>query len=43
MPVNEILNKVRSINENESISGLLVLMNLPRRINARTVVNAIAP
>jgi len=42
-PVNEILNKVRSINENESISGLLVLLPLPRRINARRVVNAIAP
>jgi methylenetetrahydrofolate dehydrogenase (NADP+) / methenyltetrahydrofolate cyclohydrolase len=42
-PVNEILNKVRSINENESINGLLVLMPLPRRINARRVVNAIAP
>jgi methylenetetrahydrofolate dehydrogenase (NADP+) / methenyltetrahydrofolate cyclohydrolase len=42
-PVNEILNKVRSINENESINGLLVLMPLPRRINTRRVVNAIAP
>ena len=42
-PMNEILNKVRSLNENECINGLLVLMPLPRRINTRRVVNAIAP
>jgi methylenetetrahydrofolate dehydrogenase (NADP+)/methenyltetrahydrofolate cyclohydrolase len=41
--VNTILNVVRSINEDENINGLLVLLPLPRRINARRVVNAIVP
>lgn len=39
--VNEILNLVHSINQDERINGLLVLFPLPRRINARRVVNAI--
>ncbi len=42
-PVNQILNTVHSINADECVSGLLVLMPLPRRINSRWVVNAIAP
>jgi methylenetetrahydrofolate dehydrogenase (NADP+) / methenyltetrahydrofolate cyclohydrolase len=41
--VNSILNAVRTINEDENINGLLVLLPLPARINARRVVNAIAP
>lgn len=41
--MNEILNVVHSINHDERINGLLILFPLPRRINARRVVNAIAP
>ncbi len=41
--VNEILNTVNEINRDERINGLLVLLPLPRRINARRVVNEIAP
>ncbi|MBI5099696.1 MAG: bifunctional 5,10-methylenetetrahydrofolate dehydrogenase/5,10-methenyltetrahydrofolate cyclohydrolase [Nitrospirae bacterium] len=40
---NEILNVVHSINRDERINGLLVLLPLPRRINTRRVVNEIAP
>ena len=40
---NEILNVVHSINMDERIHGLLVLMPLPRRINTRRIVNALAP
>jgi len=41
--VNEILNVVHSVNADERINGLLVLFPLPRQINARRVVNEIAP
>lgn len=41
--VNEILNVVHSINIDERISGLLVLMPLPSHINARRIINSIAP
>jgi methylenetetrahydrofolate dehydrogenase (NADP+)/methenyltetrahydrofolate cyclohydrolase len=41
--VNEILNLVKSINRDERINGLLVLLPLPERINPRTVVNEIIP
>jgi len=41
--LNEILNAVHAINRDERINGLLVLFPLPKRINARRVVNAIAP
>jgi len=41
--VNEILNTVHSINRDERVHGLLVLFPLPRRINARRVVNEIVP
>ncbi len=41
--LNEILNVVHSINMDERINGLLVLMPLPPRINARRVVNALLP
>jgi methylenetetrahydrofolate dehydrogenase (NADP+)/methenyltetrahydrofolate cyclohydrolase len=40
---NEILNAVHSINADERINGLLVLFPLPPRINARRVVNQLAP
>jgi methylenetetrahydrofolate dehydrogenase (NADP+)/methenyltetrahydrofolate cyclohydrolase len=39
--LNEILNVVHSINADERISGLLLLMPLPGRINARRVINSI--
>jgi methylenetetrahydrofolate dehydrogenase (NADP+)/methenyltetrahydrofolate cyclohydrolase len=41
--LNEILNTVHSINGDERISGLLILMPLPARINARRVINSIVP
>ncbi len=41
--LNELLNTVKSINMDERINGLLVLMPLPPRINPRTVVNNIVP
>ncbi|HHN64853.1 MAG TPA: bifunctional 5,10-methylene-tetrahydrofolate dehydrogenase/5,10-methylene-tetrahydrofolate cyclohydrolase [Nitrospirae bacterium] len=41
--VNEILNVIHEINRDERINGLLVLFPLPRRINARRVVNEIVP
>jgi methylenetetrahydrofolate dehydrogenase (NADP+) / methenyltetrahydrofolate cyclohydrolase len=39
--VNEVLNRIHSINDDERVNGLLVLFPLPRKINARRVVNAI--
>jgi methylenetetrahydrofolate dehydrogenase (NADP+)/methenyltetrahydrofolate cyclohydrolase len=41
--INEILNTVGSINRDERVNGLLVLLPLPRRINYRRVVNEIIP
>jgi methylenetetrahydrofolate dehydrogenase (NADP+)/methenyltetrahydrofolate cyclohydrolase len=41
--LNEILNTVHSINGDERISGLLILMPLPSHINARRVINSIVP
>jgi methylenetetrahydrofolate dehydrogenase (NADP+)/methenyltetrahydrofolate cyclohydrolase len=41
--VNRVLNSVQEINRDERINGLLVLMPLPSTLNARRVVNAIAP
>lgn len=41
--INEILNSVNQINGDERINGLLILFPLPRKINARRVVNAITP
>ncbi|MEW6108425.1 MAG: bifunctional 5,10-methylenetetrahydrofolate dehydrogenase/5,10-methenyltetrahydrofolate cyclohydrolase [Nitrospirota bacterium] len=39
--VNEILNVVHSINIDERINGLLILMPLPKHINARRIINSI--
>jgi methylenetetrahydrofolate dehydrogenase (NADP+)/methenyltetrahydrofolate cyclohydrolase len=39
--LNEVLNRIHSINDDERVNGLLALFPLPRRINARRVVNAI--
>jgi methylenetetrahydrofolate dehydrogenase (NADP+)/methenyltetrahydrofolate cyclohydrolase len=41
--INEILNVVHRVNGDERVNGLLVLFPLPGRINARRVVNEIAP
>jgi len=41
--VNEILNIVHQVNQDERINGLIVLMPLPKWINARRVVNEISP
>ena len=41
--LNELLNGVQSINRDERIHGLLMLMPLPSRINARRVINTLAP
>jgi len=39
---NEILNVVHTINFDERIHGLLVLLPLPRHINSRRIINSIA-
>lgn len=41
--VNEILNVVHSINRDERMNGLLILLPLPKRINMRRIVNEIVP
>ncbi len=41
--VNEILNIVHTINIDERISGLLILMPLPAHMNARRIINSIVP
>jgi methylenetetrahydrofolate dehydrogenase (NADP+)/methenyltetrahydrofolate cyclohydrolase len=41
--VNEILNVVKTLNNDERANGILVFMPLPRHIDTRKVVNAIAP
>jgi len=41
--VNEMLNTIHSINSDERINGLLVLMPLPPHINIRRIINSIAP
>ena len=41
--VNEILNVIKNLNTDERANGILVFMPLPRHIDTRKVVNAIAP
>jgi methylenetetrahydrofolate dehydrogenase (NADP+)/methenyltetrahydrofolate cyclohydrolase len=41
--VNEILNVIKTLNTDERANGILVFMPLPRHIDTRKVVNAIAP
>jgi methylenetetrahydrofolate dehydrogenase (NADP+)/methenyltetrahydrofolate cyclohydrolase len=41
--VNEILNVINRINVDERSHGLLILMPLPPHINARRIINHIAP
>jgi len=40
---NELLNVIHEINHDERIHGLLMLMPMPRKINARRVINALVP
>lgn len=41
--INEILNAVHQINSDERINGLIILFPLPKKINSRRIVNALAP
>ncbi len=41
--LNEILNLIKNLNNDERANGILVFMPLPRHIDTRKVVNAIAP
>lgn len=41
--VNEILNTINFINSDEKIHGLLILFPIPRRMDARRIVNALSP
>ncbi len=41
--LNEILNLIRTLNNDERANGILVFMPLPRHLDTRKVVNAIAP
>ncbi len=41
--LNEILNLIKTMNNDERVSGILVFLPLPRRLNTRKVMNAIAP
>lgn len=40
---NELLNIIHEINRDERIHGLLMLMPLPKKVNARRVINALVP
>ena len=41
--VNEMLNIIHSVNSDERVNGLLLLFPLPKKINARRIVNAVQP
>jgi methylenetetrahydrofolate dehydrogenase (NADP+)/methenyltetrahydrofolate cyclohydrolase len=41
--LNELLNGIHAVNRDERIHGLLMLMPLPVRINARRVINTLMP
>lgn len=41
--LNETLNLIKILNNDERVSGILVFMPLPRHLDTRKVVNAIAP
>lgn len=41
--LNEILNLIKTLNNDERINGVLVFMPLPGRLDTRRIVNAIAP
>ena len=39
----EVLNKIEELNKNESVSGILVQLPLPKQINKEKIINAINP
>jgi len=41
--LNEILNLVKNLNSDERVNGILIFLPLPRHIDTRKVMNAIAP
>jgi len=41
--LNEVLNLIKGLNHDERVNGILIFMPLPRHLDTRTVVNAIAP
>ena len=41
--LNELLNLVKSLNNDERVNGILIFLPLPRHIDTRKVMNAIAP
>ncbi len=41
--LNEILNLLKTLNNDERVNGILVFLPLPRHLDARKVMNAIAP
>jgi len=41
--LNELLNLIKTLNNDERVNGILVFMPLPRHIDTRKVVNAIMP
>jgi methylenetetrahydrofolate dehydrogenase (NADP+)/methenyltetrahydrofolate cyclohydrolase len=41
--LNEVLNLIKTLNHDERANGILVFMPLPRHLDTRKVVNAIAP
>ena len=41
--LNEILNLIKTLNYDERANGILVFMPLPRHLDTRKIVNAIAP
>jgi len=41
--INELLNTIHGLNSDERINGILALLPLPKRINARRVINSIIP
>jgi methylenetetrahydrofolate dehydrogenase (NADP+)/methenyltetrahydrofolate cyclohydrolase len=41
--LNEVLNLIKTLNNDERASGILVFMPLPRHLDTRKVVNSIAP
>ena len=43
LSVNEVLNLIKTLNNDERVNGLLTFMPLPRHIDTRKVVNAIVP
>ena len=39
----EVLNKIKELNENDAVSGILVQLPLPSQINKEKIINAIDP